>query len=167
MARTFRQRRQMHAVAELNVTNLLDLAFVLLIIFMIATPLITAEQTVPVNLPIESQSPQTPPDPDVKFESIVVKADGSCMLGSRPVQLDRLAGELATFGGQPKPPVFRIRLDADATAQQFISVMDALKKNNSSTFPPTSLPARRSPRGMSKDNSSASHASSPRRARYG
>ena len=34
MARTFRQRRQMHAVAELNVTNLLDLAFVLLIIFM-------------------------------------------------------------------------------------------------------------------------------------
>lgn len=99
MARTFRQRRQMHAVAELNVTNLLDLAFVLLIIFMIATPLITAEQTVPVNLPVESQSPQTPPDPDVKFESIVVKADGSCMLGSRPVQIDRLAGELATFCG--------------------------------------------------------------------
>jgi len=41
----------MHAVAELNVTNLLDLAFVLLIIFMIATPLITSEQTIPIELP--------------------------------------------------------------------------------------------------------------------
>lgn len=130
MARTFRQRRQMHAVSELNVTNLLDLAFVLLIIFMIATPLITAEQTVPINLPVESQSAQTPPDPDTKFETIVVKADGTCMLGSRPVQISRLSSELASFGRQSKPPVFRIRLDAKATAQQFISVIDALKQNN-------------------------------------
>ncbi len=29
-----------------------------------------------------------------------------------------------------KPPVFRIRMDAKATAQHFISVMDALKQNN-------------------------------------
>lgn len=130
MARTFRQRRQMHAVSELNITNLLDLAFVLLIIFMIATPLITAEQTVPVNLPVESQSPQTPPDPDTKFETIVVKADGTCMLGSRRVQINNMVQELAPFARQPKPPVFRIRLDATATAQQFISVIDALKQNN-------------------------------------
>jgi biopolymer transport protein ExbD len=130
MARTFRQRRQMHAVSELNVTNLLDLAFVLLIIFMIATPLITAEQTVPVDLPMESQSPQVTPDPDTKFETIVIRADGTCMLGSRPVQLSRLPQDLASFAAQAKPPVFRIRLDANATAQQFISVMDALKQNN-------------------------------------
>jgi len=130
MARTFRQRRQMHAVAELNVTNLLDLAFVLLIIFMIATPLITAEQTVPVDLPVESKSPQNAPDPDTKFEAIVIKADGTCMVGSRSVPLNRLVQELATYSGQSKPPVFRIRMDANATAQQFMTVMDALKQNN-------------------------------------
>ena len=43
MARTFRRHRQMHALSELNVTNLLDLAFVLLIIFMISAPLLNQE----------------------------------------------------------------------------------------------------------------------------
>ncbi len=130
MARTFRQRRQMHAVSELNVTNLLDLAFVLLIIFMIATPLITAEQTVPVDLPVESKSPQVQPDPDTKFEPIIIRADGTCLLGKRPVPLTRMVQELAAYSAQPKPPVFRIRMDAKASAQDFIQVMDALKQNN-------------------------------------
>jgi biopolymer transport protein ExbD len=131
MARTFRQRRQMHAVSELNVTNLLDLAFVLLIIFMIATPLITqSEQTVPVNLPVESASEQQKPDPDAKSETIVIRADGTCLLGDRPVALNRMAQELARYASQPTPPVFRIRMDANSTAQQFISVMDALKQNS-------------------------------------
>ena len=40
MARTFRRQRQLNPVAELNITNLVDLGFTLLIIFMIATPLI-------------------------------------------------------------------------------------------------------------------------------
>jgi biopolymer transport protein ExbD len=130
MARTFRQRRQMHAVSELNVTNLLDLAFVLLIIFMIATPLITAnEQTVPVDLPVESKNEQAPPDKDTKFETIVIRADGTCMVGSRSVSTARMVQDLASYSGQAKPPVFRIRMDAKATAQHFMTVMDALKQN--------------------------------------
>ena len=46
MARTFRRTRATHPISELNVTNLIDLAFTLLIIFMISTPLIQQEQTV-------------------------------------------------------------------------------------------------------------------------
>lgn len=132
MARTFRQRRQMHAVSELNVTNLLDLAFVLLIIFMIATPLITPknEQTVPVNLPVESASKPADPEPDQKTEEIIIRADGSCLLAGSPVPLSRLSQDLARFSALPKQPVFHIRMDANSTAQHFISVMDALKKNN-------------------------------------
>ena len=131
MARTFRQRRQMHAVAELNVTNLVDLAFTLLIIFMIATPLIQQnEQTVPVDLPVESKSQQEKPDPDTKFESITIQADGSYNLSGRVISRVKLAGEFATYARQPKPPVFRIRMDAKSTAQQFIVVMDELKKAN-------------------------------------
>ncbi|MEO8207111.1 MAG: biopolymer transporter ExbD, partial [Chthoniobacterales bacterium] len=38
--RRYSERNQMHTLTELNVTPLLDLAFVLLIIFMITTPLI-------------------------------------------------------------------------------------------------------------------------------
>ena len=50
------------ALAELNITPLLDLVFVLLIIFMITTPLM--EQQLPVDLPKASTSIATSlPDP--------------------------------------------------------------------------------------------------------
>ena len=130
MARNFRRPRNVHPIAELNVTNLIDLGFMLLIIFMIVTPLIQQEQTVPVNLPVESKSAQSKPDPSDKFESITIRSDGGYSLSGRPCTLVQLSRELAKYAGQPKPPVFRIRMDAKATAQQFISVMDELKKNN-------------------------------------
>ncbi|WP_221032433.1 ExbD/TolR family protein [Actomonas aquatica] len=127
MARNFRRQRQSAPISELNVTNLIDLGFTLLIVFMIATPLINQEQTIPVDLPVESQSEQTPPDPDTQFESITIRADGTVSLSGEVVRLDALADALAPFAGQSEPPVFRIRMDADSTAQQFITVMDALK----------------------------------------
>jgi biopolymer transport protein TolR len=130
MARIFRRPRHLHPVAELNITNMVDLGFTLLIIFMISTPLIQKEQTVPVNLPVESKSQQAKPDPDARFETIVLRPDGSCLLGSREVPLNRLKAALATYASDAKPPVFRVRMDAKATAQQFITVMDALKQNN-------------------------------------
>lgn len=129
MARTFRRARAAHPISELNVTNLIDLAFTLLIIFMISTPLIQSEQTVPVNLPVESKSEQSRPDKDTRFETISIKADGTCSLGSKVIAIGNLKKALATYAAEAKPPVFRIRMDQKATAQHFISVMDALKQN--------------------------------------
>ena len=79
---------------------------------------------------VGSKSQQAKPDPDAHFETIVIKTDGSCLLGSRTVPLNRMKAALAVYASEAKPPVFRIRMDAKATAQQFISVMDALKQNN-------------------------------------
>ncbi len=129
MARTFRRSRQMHPIAELNVTNLIDLGFTLLIIFMIATPLINHEQTIPVNLPIVAPSQQSKPDPDQKFENITIKADGTIILGSQVMSLPELSRALATFAAQNKPPVFRLRWDAKANGQQIASVWSELEKN--------------------------------------
>ena len=130
MARTFRRPRQTAPISDLNLTNLIDLGFTLLIIFMIATPLINQEQSVQVDLPVESKSPQTPPPSDTVFETIVIRADGVVQLGDIALPMDQLKTALARFAAQPKPPVFRIRMDAKATAQNFVSVMDALKQNN-------------------------------------
>jgi len=44
--------RRLSAVTTINMTPLIDLAFALLIIFIIATPLL--EQTISLNLPLES-----------------------------------------------------------------------------------------------------------------
>jgi biopolymer transport protein ExbD len=130
MARIFRRPRQLHPIAELNITNMVDLGFTLLIIFMITTPLIQSEQTIPVNLPVEAKSEQAKPDPDARYETIVIKADGTCLLGARAVALNQMGAALASYAAAAKPPIFRIRMDARATAQQFITVIDALKKNN-------------------------------------
>lgn len=129
MARNFRRPRSAQPIAELNVTNLIDLGFMLLIIFMVATPLINQEQTLPVDLPIESKSAQSKPDPSDRFETITIKADGSCNLSGRQLTMPQLARELASFAGQAKKPVFRIRMDAKTTAQSFVAVMDELKKH--------------------------------------
>ena len=130
MARTFRRKTSQHPISELNVTNLIDLGFTLLIIFMIATTVTHQEQTERLDLPVESKSPQQKPDPTDRFESIKIKADGTYNIGNRQLTLAQLSRELTSFSGQAKPPVFRIRMDAKATAQQFITVIDALKKHN-------------------------------------
>jgi Biopolymer transport protein len=133
MARTFRRNRQMHALSEINVTNLLDLAFVLLIIFMIATPLINQEQKIEVDLPVESARPQTPTPKDTKFVSITVKANGTYMIdadGNRPLSARDLPGRLRALAlaEGAKQPVIRIRGDAGVDFQKIVTLMDELKK---------------------------------------
>tara|TARA_B110000483_G_scaffold220250_1_gene275131 strand:+ start:140 stop:571 length:432 start_codon:yes stop_codon:yes gene_type:complete len=127
MARNFRRERKSAPISELNVTNLIDLGFTLMIIFMITTPLINQEQAIPIDLPSQSQSSQDQPDPDTQFETITIQKDGTVNLSGEMVPLDSLPDTLAPFAAQSKPPVFRIRMDKDSTAQQFITVMDALK----------------------------------------
>jgi biopolymer transport protein TolR len=130
MARNFRRKHSSHPIADLNVTNLIDLGFMLLIIFMVATPLIQQEQKVPVNLPIESTKPQQKPDPKERFETITVQADGRVLLDGRPFTIRQLTPELARFAAEPKPPIIQLRCDAKATMQHIITVMDELRKHD-------------------------------------
>ena len=61
--RRFSQRSALVTLSEINITPLLDLAFVLLIIFVITTPLLT--QSINLNLPKGGQ-----PDPKISKEDI-------------------------------------------------------------------------------------------------
>jgi biopolymer transport protein ExbD len=117
MARTFRRQRQAHPIADLNVTNLIDLGFTLLIIFMIATPLINQEQTIP-------------PDKDTKFVSITIDSKGNAFVDNAPVNARDLSVRLRTLGTESKPPVIRIRADGTVPYQKVIGLIDELKKNN-------------------------------------
>jgi len=130
MARTFRRHRTAHPLAELNVTNLVDLAFVLLLIFMIATPLINQEQAISINLPIESQREQSRPDKDTRFVGISIDRQGRYYLDSSPVSFSELSSRLATLAAGPaaQHPVIRIRADMTLQWQQVVRVMDELTK---------------------------------------
>ncbi len=128
MARIFRRPRHLQPVAELNVTNMVDLGFTLLVIFMITTPLIQEEQTIPVNLPGESKKPQTPPESD--FQSISIDEAGNYYYGSKRITFRELSTTLAGLGARPKQPVIRIRADMSLQWQQVVRVMDEIKKHN-------------------------------------
>jgi len=132
MARTFRRPRPSHPIAEMNVTNLIDLGFTLLIIFMIATPLINQEQTIPVTLPSESKSPQQKAD-----------AKGNTYLEERPapIGIAELRSRLRLYASEAKPPVIRIRGDARVPYEKIIELMDELKKANLLKFTFDTLPA--------------------------
>jgi len=130
MARSFRRKSQLHPVAELNVTNLVDLGFTLLIIFMIATPLIQQEQTIPVNLPGESKRDQQKTPPDTEFIAISVDRYGNFYYGSQRMSLPEISRSLMEAAARPKQPVIRIRADLTLQWQQVVRVMDEVKKHN-------------------------------------
>jgi len=130
MARTFRRKTQLHPVAELNITNLVDLGFTLLIIFMIATPLIQQEQTIPVNLPGESKREQQKPSSDTEFIAISIDRDGNFYYGSQRMSLPEISRSLMEAASRPKQPVIRIRADLTLQWQQVVRVMDEVKKHN-------------------------------------
>ncbi|HYP17706.1 MAG TPA: biopolymer transporter ExbD [Opitutus sp.] len=130
MARNFRRHRSGHAIADLNVTNLIDLAFMLLIIFMVATPLIQQEQSIQVNLPTESKRPQETPDKDLTFQSIAIDRRGVYYFGTQRVEFDELRPRLAELARRPKPPVIRIRADLSLQWQQVVRLMDEIKKQD-------------------------------------
>lgn len=130
MARTFRRQRQLHPIAELNVTNLIDLGFTLLIIFMIATPLIQQEQAIHVNLPIESRRPQDKPGKEVTFQNISISRVGEYYWGNRRVQLRELGPLLAEAARRANPPVINISADGGVAYQRVITLMDEVKKHN-------------------------------------
>lgn len=134
MAKIFRRPRQLNPVAELNVTNMVDLGFTLLIIFMIATPLIQQEQTIPVNLPGESKKTQTQVPPDTEFQTISIDRSGVTYFGNERVSHAELTSKLAGLAARSKQPVIRIRADQALQWQQVVRVLDEIKKHNLTKF---------------------------------
>jgi len=130
MARTFRRQRASHPIAELNVTNLIDLGFTLLIIFMIATPLINQEQSIPVNLPTESKSKQVEADKKTTFVSITIDPKGNYFIDRDAVTPTQLSQRLKSLASESKPPVIRIRADGAVPYQKVVTLLDELKKTN-------------------------------------
>ena len=130
MARNFRRPRSSHPIADLNVTNLIDLGFMLLIIFMIATPLIQKEQTIPVKLPTESKSAQQKPDQKTRFHAVSIDGQGRYYLDDQttPLTMTQLRSRLRTFADEENKPVIRIRGDTNVPYGKIIELMDELKK---------------------------------------
>ena len=122
--RRFSDRQQLHTLSELNVTPLLDLAFVLLIIFMITTPLM--ENSTDLVLPSGDAAMQSVNMDTVRTVSI--HADQTITLNDEFVTIELLAAKLgAQREAQPDIGVL-IRPHRDLPVQKFSEVLDAVKR---------------------------------------
>ena len=112
-------------MAELNVTPLLDLAFVLLIIFIITAPLLTSN--VPVDLPGGPKS--NAPAPDAKsIRTVAIDRAGRVYLESRPIELPELQQELTAFREQTPDAAVVVQADKSLNVQHLFDVMAVLQQ---------------------------------------
>ena len=126
MARNFHRKDRLAALTEINVTPLIDLAFALLIIFMITTPLL--EQTIEVSLPVEAVKSQ--PEAREDFQFISLDRAGNCYWGDEQVTKAALGDRLDMLAMEADPPVLSIRGDAQLPYQAVITVVDMIKQRD-------------------------------------
>jgi biopolymer transport protein TolR len=106
--------------SDINVTPLVDVCLVLLIIFMVVTPML--QKGVPVNLPV-TEEPEKTPDTEKQLQ-ISVKADGSVYLGSQVVLKQQVQSELEKI--HERTPDREIAVKGDKLVK-YGSVLDVLK----------------------------------------
>jgi biopolymer transport protein ExbD len=104
---------------EINITPMLDLAYVLLVIFIIMTT--ATVQGIKVNLP---QASDTPSLAKPKTKAITITQDGTIFLDTYPVTLAELELRLKQYkAATPDLPVI-IKADAAIQYQRVIEVLD-------------------------------------------
>jgi len=109
---------------ELNITPLLDLAFVLLVIFIITTPQLSND--LEMNLP--SPQKQKPPSPPPKINRIVVDAAGRITLNDQTMELAALKKTLVTMKANDPETSVVVKGAAEVDYQPVIDVLDALQQ---------------------------------------
>jgi biopolymer transport protein ExbD len=137
--RRFSQRSHLVTLSEINITPLLDLAFVLLIIFVITTPLL--EQSINLKLP-EGGQPDKVIDPkDVR--TVEISPQGVYLLEKRRMSLDQIEHELVgAFRANPNTVVY-IRADENGRNKETYAVIDRCQRNGITRFSLRTEPTNR------------------------
>jgi biopolymer transport protein ExbD len=108
---------------EINITPMLDLAYVLLIIFIILTT--ATVQGIKVNLPKASAQPSLAQS---KTKAISITADGTIYLDTFPVSMSELENLLRQYkAATPDLPVI-IKADSVIQYQRVVDVLDLLER---------------------------------------
>jgi biopolymer transport protein ExbD len=106
---------------EVNVTPMLDLAYVLLVIFIILTT--ATVQGISVNLPKASEAPSLA---EPRTKAISITGDGTIYLDTFPVTLAELESLLRQYKAvDPTLPVI-VKADSNIAYQKVVDVLDML-----------------------------------------
>jgi biopolymer transport protein ExbD len=122
--RRYSQRNNLTTLSEINVTPLLDLAFVLLIIFMITTPLLENS----MNLVIPSSGATNPPINALQVQTVSIDRAETIRLNSQVVDSETLTRQLTQLKQANPDVAVVIRPDRELPVQKLIMLMDTLRR---------------------------------------
>ncbi|MEQ1801395.1 MAG: biopolymer transporter ExbD [Gammaproteobacteria bacterium] len=106
---------------EVNVVPMLDLAYVLLVIFIILTT--ATVQGIKVDLPKASAAPSLA---EPKTKAVSITADGTIYLDTYPVSLSELESLLRQYrAADPDLPVI-VKADSTISYQRVVDVLDLM-----------------------------------------
>jgi biopolymer transport protein TolR len=122
MAFTNAQGRTQTALADINITPLVDVVLVLLIIFMVTAPVLQSG--------IEVNVPRTRTVKEITEERLVISIDKSqkVFLGNDPININLIGPTLKKRIRDPQHQAVYLRSDQDVPFGAFATVMDAIKQ---------------------------------------
>lgn len=123
--RRFSQRSHLVTLSDINITPLLDLAFVLLIIFIITTPLLT--QSIELKLPHGGQTEKKLNKSDIR--TVEISNTGYYALDSKKMTLPQIVAQLAGQSRSNPNLVVYIRADKDCRYDLVAQIIDGCQKN--------------------------------------
>jgi biopolymer transport protein ExbD/biopolymer transport protein TolR len=121
MAFTASNGRTQIALADINITPLVDVVLVLLIIFMVTAPVLQSG--------IEVNVPKTRTVKQITEERLVISIDKQqrVFLGNDPININAIAAALKQKVRDPLHQSIYLRADEDVPFGAFATVMDAVK----------------------------------------
>ncbi len=122
--RRYSQRHNLTTLSEINITPLLDLAFVLLIIFIITTPLL--ENSINLAVP-SSRAANAPVDP-AKVQTVSIDRTEIIKFNNEVVDAPTLTARLAEVKRANPEVAVVIRPDRELAVQKLIALMDAVQR---------------------------------------
>jgi len=137
--RRFSQRNALVTLSEINITPLLDLAFVLLIIFVITTPLL--EKGLPLHLPkVDGQTDTSIKKEDIR--TVDINPQGTYSLNQHPLGLSQIERDLAADFRQNQNLVVYIRADEGSMIKYLAPLLRACQKNGITRYSLRTEPPR-------------------------
>lgn len=116
-----KNNKKRHIVSDINITPFVDVLLVLLIIFMVASPMMTS--SVNIDLPKGASSPS---NEKIQPISISVKSDGSIFLQDEATKLNLLSSRLLEITGNNLSNKIYVRADKNLDYGRVMEVVRIL-----------------------------------------
>ena len=138
--RRFSQRNSLVTLSDINITPLLDLAFVLLIIFVITTPLL--EKGLDLSLPkLDAQADKHVEKKDIA--TVEISPQGVYSMKGKAILLPNLLKELAADARANPNLVVFIRADENSKTKDVAGLIDGCQKNGITRYSLRTQPPKR------------------------